>query len=42
MKTIIAAFAVTLAVAAAALPASAGYVDPSASKLQQALITGAP
>jgi hypothetical protein len=42
MKTIIATLAVTLAVAAAALPASAGYVAPDLTNLQRALVVGTP
>lgn len=40
MKTILATLAVTLALAAAALPASAEYISPDASRLQQALSHG--
>ena len=42
MKTVIAALAVTIALAAAALPASAGYTSPDASRLQQAFTNGIP
>ena len=40
MKTILAALAVTFAIAAAALPASADYTSPDASRLQQSLNHG--
>jgi len=41
MKTLIAAFAVALSLAAA-LPASVGYVSPSDTKAQQAFTVGVP
>lgn len=42
MKTVLAAFAVTLALMSVALPASAGYTSPEASRLQQAFTVGVP
>ena len=40
MRTFIAALAVTVGLMSVALPASAGYVSPDASRLQQALSHG--
>ena len=40
MKTIVAGLVVALGLAAVALPASADYVSPDASRLQQALTRG--
>ena len=42
MKILIAALAVSLAVASVALPASAGYTSPDAGRLQQAFTVGIP
>ena len=40
MKTTLAALAVALGLISVSLPASAGYVSPSASSLQKALSNG--